>query len=396
MRRSITGQSRLLLRFGRLVSEATAPEDMLRLLVDATVDPDGVGAAAAASLRVDPDQSMRVATAVGLPPALAGFSEEFETVGAELGERLRAVWGGNARAVVTLPLVAGRDVFGALVMFSEPNQPFARAQTDLAEGLADLVAVALDRAARHGALEKSLTEVRASREALERSERLRALGEMATGVSHDIKNLLNPIKLQIQLLRRRILTKAAETGDTLDAMEQSVRAATDLVERLKGFGQQGPASAAEAVNLEAALKTAVALCEPRLRGTDDRFQIVSEPGDTSPVWTQGSELVTALVNLVVNALEAMTDGGRVTIRTGAEGNGAWIEVEDDGPGMPPEVKARVFEPFFTTKAQGTGLGLATVYAFVKRHGGSVTIDSEQGRGTRIRLWFPSAMAQAAG
>ena len=102
------------------------------------------------------------------------------------------------------------------------------------------------------------------------------------------------------------------------------------------------------------------------------------------------EIVGALVNLIVNAIDAMPDGGTITLRSGEAERGGWVEVADDGPGMPPEVERRVFEPFFTTKgAEGTGLGLAMVYATVQRHGGSVKLETAPGKGTTFRLWFPA-------
>jgi signal transduction histidine kinase len=101
-----------------------------------------------------------------------------------------------------------------------------------------------------------------------------------------------------------------------------------------------------------------------------------------------SELATAVVNLIVNATEALGERGRISVTTGTDDGGAWVEVEDDGPGMPPEIERRVFEPFFTTKVEGTGLGLALTYAFVQRHGGRATLTTAPGRGTSIRLWFP--------
>jgi signal transduction histidine kinase len=102
--------------------------------------------------------------------------------------------------------------------------------------------------------------------------------------------------------------------------------------------------------------------------------------------------VSALVNLLVNAIDAAgTTGKVITLRSGESDGGSFVEVEDDGSGMPLDVEKRVFEPFFTTKGtEGTGLGLAMVYATVLRYGGSITLDTALGRGTRFRLWFPAA------
>jgi signal transduction histidine kinase len=116
------------------------------------------------------------------------------------------------------------------------------------------------------------------------------------------------------------------------------------------------------------------------------------------VMATGGEIVSALVNLVVNSIDAMAPSrangtaGTITVRSGESADGmVWVEVSDDGPGMPPEVAKRVFEPFFTTKGQeGTGLGLAMVYATMQRHSGSVTVDTTPGRGTTFRLSLPAS------
>jgi signal transduction histidine kinase len=387
MDRAVAPQILLLLKFGRLALEAMAPEALLRLMVETTVDPAGVGAAAAAALRVEADGRVRIVAAHGLPPSLADWSEELETLGAELGMQLRAVWGETSREVDTFALVSGGDVFGALVMFSAPGAAFDVTQGQIAEGLADLAAGAMDRAARYAALERSYAELRASREALAKGEKLRALGEMAAGISHDIKNILNPLALQVELTRRRLAGKPELALETLGHMDEAIRSGIDVVERLRAFSRQAPEAVAEAVDLNQALATAAELCRPRVKG---RLQLQLEPGSAPPVMARRSELVTAVVNLVFNSLDAMKDEGRVRLASGAADGGAWIEVDDDGPGMPPEVEKRIFEPFFTTKESGTGLGLAMVYAFVKRHGGSVTLDTRPGAGTRFRLWFPGA------
>jgi two-component system NtrC family sensor kinase len=102
-----------------------------------------------------------------------------------------------------------------------------------------------------------------------------------------------------------------------------------------------------------------------------------------------ADCVTALVNLLFNAADALQKKGRITVRTGVSDGGAWVEVADNGPGMPAEVKARILEPLFTTKGeQGTGLGVPIVYAFTQKHGGRLEIESELGHGASFRMWFP--------
>jgi signal transduction histidine kinase len=393
MKEEGAARSGLLLDVARLVAEASGPDQLLQLLAEVCTDPAGVGANAAAVLRVESDGRVRLAMARGLPASLSGWSQEMETLDAELGEQLRAAWGATDRDVQTFPLVSGRDIYGAIVIFSAKGERFADEQVKLAEGLADLVAVAMDKAARYTALSQSYAELRASREALAKSEKLRALGEMAAGISHDLKNILNPLGLQLELLRRRVVKDPAEALIVIGHMEEAVRSGVDVVERLRAFSRQAPEAQAEAVDLNVTVTTAVELCRPRIKGAT--LDLRCEPGQAPPVQARRSELVTAVVNLVFNAIEAMPSGGAIVLRTGAADGGGWIEVADDGPGMSPEIEKRVFEPFFTTKAQGTGLGLAMVYAFVKRHDGRLTLETKEGAGTRFRLWFPRSSAAAA-
>jgi signal transduction histidine kinase len=121
-------------------------------------------------------------------------------------------------------------------------------------------------------------------------------------------------------------------------------------------------------------------------------ELETELGAPPPVLARPAELTTAVMNLVVNAFEAMPGGGRITIRTGAEDGRSWLSVEDTGPGMPPDVEQRVFEPFFTTKGDlGTGLGLAMVYACVTRHAGTISLTTAPGKGAKFLLQFPAAV-----
>lgn len=380
-------RTRLLLKFSRLAAEATGPGELLPLLVEAAVAEAGVGASGAAVLRVEGDR-IRVAVCRGLPASLEDWSQELETLDAELGEQLRKEWGQPTRGVSTFPLVSGGDIYGALVIFSAEGGQIDRAQCELAEALADSVAIAMDKAARHADLAASYAQLRASREALAKGEKLRALGEMAAGISHDLKNILNPLGLQLELLRRRIAKDQEGALRVVGNMEEAIRSGVDVVERLRAFSRQAPEAAAEVVDLNEVLTTASELCHPRLDPA--RIDLRLQPGAAPFVMARRSELVTAVVNLIFNAIDALANnGGAIVLRTGSDEGGGWIEVADTGPGMPPEVETRVFEPFFTTKTQGTGLGLAMVYAFVKRHDGKVTLETKLGDGTRFRLWFPS-------
>ncbi|KAB2884220.1 MAG: HAMP domain-containing histidine kinase [Kofleriaceae bacterium] len=288
------------------------------------------------------------------------------------------------------PLVAEGDLYGVLVLLDDEPVELPGEKAALAEALVDLAAIAAGRAASHDELARSYAELRASREVLARTERLRLLGQMSAGVSHDVKNLLNPIGLQLEVLRRRIDRGDADAvRETIARLQEIVRHGVDVVERLRDFSRQDLEVQAEDVDLAAVATSAVELSRARV-AQHPAIELRSAIAPVPLVRSRSSELATAVVNLIANATEALSERGVIVVATGHEDGGAWVEVADDGPGMAPDVERRVFEPFFTTKSEGTGLGLAMVYAFVQRHGGRVGLTTAPGQGTRIRLWFPVA------
>jgi signal transduction histidine kinase len=130
---------------------------------------------------------------------------------------------------------------------------------------------------------------------------------------------------------------------------------------------------------------AVEISKPKLAAC----ALTVEQGLAPKVLLRPADCVTAIVNLIFNAVDAVEGKGRITIRTGAGEGGSWVEIADNGPGIPPEIQSRILEPFFTTKGNhGTGLGVSIVYAFTQRHGGRLNIESEPGKGARFRMWFP--------
>ena len=236
-------------------------------------------------------------------------------------------------------------------------------------------------------LSLDITERKRLEASVRQDDKLRALGQMAAGIAHDLKNILNPIALQLQLLRTHVAGEGG-THDALATIEEAIRAGSDTVESLRRFSRKEVDRTPEPGDLGRFADVAVEICRPKVRERAGA-ELVRERAGGPRVLIRGSELVTAIVNLVVNAVEALPAAGTVTVRNGSDG-GAWVEIADDGPGMSADVESRIFEPFFTTKPHGTGLGLAMVYAFVQRHGGRITVDTAVGRGTTIRMWFPAA------
>jgi signal transduction histidine kinase len=381
----------------RELLRAGSRAEILRHLADLAVTE--LGADGAVVVEVLPDGDGRVVETRGVPAALASWRGELE-IGPTMGERLLASTEGRVAQALTLPLASGGSLYGALILFfAEPRHEDGA----MMMALADIAATELDKERQHAELRRSYDELLASREVLERTERLRRLGEMSAGISHDLLNLLTPLPYHLEILRRALslgVAGGADAKEAVDEMMGVVKRGVETVARLRDFGREDREAPIEQVALDTVAHEAIEISRPRIaskrRGRGVR--IVAERGAPPPVRARSSDLVAALLNLLVNSIDAMEDGGTITVATGtgtgtADG-GAWVRVSDDGPGIPEELQRLVFEPFFTTKGSaGTGLGLAMVYGSVRRYGGKLTLDSAPGRGTRFTLWFPCAAAE---
>jgi signal transduction histidine kinase len=234
------------------------------------------------------------------------------------------------------------------------------------------------------------------------SERLESLGRFAGGIAHDFNNLLCVIANCAEFVHGRVAEGSliAQTETIIDSAER----AAGLVRQLLAFCRQEPA-APERLQLD----TVVAGIEPLLRcAVSERIRIRRHMQDGLwPVWADAGQIEQVIVNLVLNARDAMPDGGELGLATdnvihtaaGPPGDGALppgayvcLTVTDEGTGMSPEVAARAIEPFFTTRGTngGTGLGLATVDRLLRAAGGALELESELGRGTVVRAYLPVA------
>jgi signal transduction histidine kinase len=220
------------------------------------------------------------------------------------------------------------------------------------------------------------------------TEQLRTLGTLTAGVAHDIRNVLNGLYLRLQLLEKAVgANDASIISETLGQMRQDIQVGTQLLERVQNFARPDN-SHATFVDLDIVVAEACTLaCSHTNRGR--RVTIAQDRGAPPRVVGWQGELVVAVLNLVMNAIDATPVGQRVTVRTSTIGGRSWVEVHDRGVGMPPDVVDRMCEPFFTTKGKaGTGLGLATVAQCVERHGAELRVRSAPGLGSSIGILFP--------
>ena len=229
------------------------------------------------------------------------------------------------------------------------------------------------------------------RERLSETEKLRALGELASGVAHDFNNLLGAILGRTQLLRRQGMPQEVD-GD-LAVIERAAQDGRETVRRIQEFSRTRRDKKFEPLDLAEILSDALQIT--RTRWKDDallrkvHINPVLETKEPTPILGNASELREVFTNLILNAVDAMPQGGRLELSCRIDGERVIATVTDTGVGMTEKIRQNIFDPFFTTKgARGMGLGMSVVYGIVTRHGAKIDVDTALGRGTTFTLEFP--------
>ncbi len=243
---------------------------------------------------------------------------------------------------------------------------------------------------------KDMTEQMAVRELILQAERQRELGEVAAGVAHNFNNLLMAIRGNAELL----LMKMAADDPGRSRLERIIKASDDgeaMVKRIHESARQQPEQTADVeVDLNDIVRDSLAFTEDYARVVRDERGAVIEweaqlADDLPPVRALAGEMREVFVNLLRNAVDAIETQGRVIVRTRFDDGMCLAEVSDTGHGIGAELLGKVFRPLFTTKGErGTGMGLATCYAILRRHGGNIEVKSSEGQGTTFTLQLPAA------
>jgi signal transduction histidine kinase len=258
---------------------------------------------------------------------------------------------------------------------------------------------------------QDLREQKAREEQWRRRDRLASLGELSAGVAHEIRNPLAGIATSAQILRRRV-ESGDPRGQFVDLILEEVARLDHIVEGLLQFARPAAPQLQRQSVLPALDKALTLVHELAVR--HDVLLHVERAADLPPIFVDHDQLLQVLLNVLMNALQALTQGGeiRVSVRATSKRNPARsrlgrratdqlepsdespllpvveIRVQDNGPGIPAADLARVFDPFYTTRAQGTGLGLSICQSIVREHGGTITIDSVVGQGTAVIIDLP--------
>lgn len=222
-------------------------------------------------------------------------------------------------------------------------------------------------------------------EFLENNEKLAALGRLSAGLAHELRNPLNTLNVLTYAMLEQAKTNGDPTAD-LEVVQSEIRRMNLLIDQFLDFARPRPPRS-QRHRLEEILEETLLLVgiEAGKRGVlvERRF---AEP--TPAVWADGDQLKQAFLNLILNAMQAMQDGGRLWVSTQRVPNGVVVEIQDTGVGIPSEHREHLFEPFFTTREGGTGLGLPISLRIIEGHSGELRIESEPNRGTTAVVWLP--------
>ena len=335
------------------------------------------------------------------------FDEEEDP---EIREACRDVFD-TLEAELLVPILFGVDLLGVIAVGRKlTGERLGADERQLLRTLANQSSIAIENAKAfdeiaqlnetlEARVEERTRELSDTQALLVQSEKMRSLGQLVAGVAHELNNPIGFVHANLKLLEEKVGRLMGDdldeetrkrTREAINKLLSRSREGTErvkqIVQDLRTFSRMDQAELQE-VCLNEEIDRTLGLMEPRLKGG---VTIVRDYGDLPRIRCYAGQLNQVFMNLLMNACDAVDGRGTITIRTRAVPEGVRLEFEDDGPGMLPEVKERIFEPFFTTKpvGKGTGLGLSLSHGIVERHGGSMSVESEPGRGSRFVIELP--------
>jgi signal transduction histidine kinase len=310
-----------------------------------------------------------------------------------------------------VPILFGVDLLGVIAVGPKlSGEHIGPDDRQLLRTLANQSAIAIENAQAFDEIAKlnetlearvdeRTRELRETQAQLMQSEKMRSLGQLVAGVAHELNNPIGFVHANLQLLAgfiERMVQAQIEGGDVEKPREaigklllrsrEGTERVKKVVQDLRTFSRMDQAELADA-DLNAELRRTLGLMEPRFK---DGIRIATDLGELPAVRCYPAQLNQVFMNLLMNACDAVGTGGALSVRTRTTPTGVALDFADDGPGIPPQTRARIFEPFFTTKpvGQGTGLGLSISHGIVERHGGRLTVDCPPEGGTVFRVELP--------
>ncbi len=306
----------------------------------------------------------------------------------------------SIKSQAAFPLKVRDQLFGVLNIESDQLNGFDEEDLKTLSSFASQMSISIENAQLFSDLKQTLQELRQAQDQIVQTEKLRAMGEMASGVAHDFNNVLAVVLGNIQLLLYQIdRLSPEEIREGLKVIERSSKDGAETVRRIQEFTGVRRDREFISLSLNEIVTEVVNITQPRWKDQTQKkgiqVELTTQLGDIPLLMGNPSELREVLTNIIFNAVDAMPQGGGLTITTQPQTED-WVElrIADTGIGMTDEVKRRVFDPFFTTKGvKNSGLGMSVSYGIIKRHGGEILIESESGKGTAFIIHLPTGFGE---
>ena len=298
-----------------------------------------------------------------------------------------------------IPLKVKDKIKGVLnVSVVEGKKRFTPTDLQLFAFFADSAAISIEKArlyqelkSQTKTLEKTIEDLRTTQNQLVQSEKLRALGDIAGGVAHDFNNILAVILGRTELLLKEV--KEESYKKWLRVIEQVANNGAKIIRRLQEFSRTDERQTSLGVDVNRIIQQAVDITRARWKNEAEargiEIQVLTDLLHVPLLKVDPSELSEVLVNMIINAIDAMPQGGKITLKSWEKDGCVYVSVEDTGVGIKEEEKGRVFDPFFTTKGvKNVGLGLSVAYGIITRYGGEITVESELNQGSTFVVKIP--------
>jgi signal transduction histidine kinase/putative methionine-R-sulfoxide reductase with GAF domain/ActR/RegA family two-component response regulator len=314
-------------------------------------------------------------------------------------ERLQQIVDAGIRNLALFPIGDSLRADAVMIVGSAQSEGFSSQELALLRDLAVHLRIAWQNAKLYKQLKTAYEQLQEAQDRIVQTEKLRALGEMSSGVVHDFNNILAAILGRTQILQHK-LGALGENPEhdflekNLDIIEKAASDGSHILSRISEFTKTKPTEKFVAVQIDQIIADAIELTRPRwryqARSNGRHIEIEYHRGEIAEIMGSPSELREVFTNLIINAVDAISGDGKINIKAHLEPAGVIkIIVSDNGHGMSEETRKRIFEPFFTTKGErGTGLGLSVTYGIISRHKGMIKVESELGRGTEFIITLP--------
>jgi len=233
---------------------------------------------------------------------------------------------------------------------------------------------------------EDVTEKISLQQQLLTSEKLASIGLLSAGVAHEINTPLTGISSYVQILQKKL--NDSPNAQILEKIEMQTERVARIVKNLLNLSRNPAESSFHPVNIKECLEEIVSLIDYKLKNININLEL--DLSSIKPIWAQGENLQQVFINILLNAIDAMPNGGKLKIQLFQIENNAVVKIQDTGTGIKPQHLPHIFDPFFTTKGigKGTGLGLSISYAVIKEHEGHITVESEVGKGSLFTIYIP--------